>query len=371
MASLFWLRADSERSILRAHLDHLSGVFRDSGWRVHRGEAVPTDLGDGGVAILDDPWSEPFPELARALLDAAVPRRRGPAWRVPRVVGGVGKQGWTPPVGTYTLAAYRDAALTASRRTADVPESPWAGFRAAPADEAAELLGRSDPAYRLVPGARLYRYDDPADHERRELLGRVPDDADLVVDVGCGHGRFGALLRRPGRTVVGIEPDPAMAAEATLRLDRVLVGTAEAELPGLVRSAGRVDCVVFADVLEHTTDPASLLRLVRRHLAADGVVVVSVPNLAFAPVLRELNAGRYEPTVAGVQARDHLVPFTRGSLEAMARETGFVVAELDPLAAPLTRRQRWWARWAARSAGGDVADLLAPQWVAVLRPAGD
>lgn len=369
MVPVFWLRASSDRSTLSAHLDHLAGGFRAAGWRVQRGAVAPRDSSQG-LVVLDDPWAEPFPDLARALLEAAVPSRHRPAWRVPRVVGGPDDQNWAPPTGTYTLAAYRKAALGRRRRTVPPPDAPWTGLRAAPGEEAVDLMQRQSPDYRLAPSVRLFRYNDPADHERRELLPLVPEGATVVVDVGCGHGGLGALLRRPGRTVVGIEPDAGMARRAAERLDRVLAGTAEAELPGLVESEGRVDCVIFADVLEHTTDPAALLRLVREHLSPGGAVVVSVPNSAFAPVLRELAAGRYEPTLAGVQARDHLVPFTRRSLEALALETGYEIEELRALPAPLTRGQHRWARSAARSAGGDARDLLAIQWAAVLRPAG-
>jgi 2-polyprenyl-3-methyl-5-hydroxy-6-metoxy-1,4-benzoquinol methylase len=374
MAPVFWLRAASERSIVRAHLLHLEGSFRAAGWRVHTAPTPPEDLGDG-LVVLDDPWAEPFPELATALLEAPVGRRRRPCWRIPRVAGGPGAQGWSPPTGLFTLAAYRRAALRGRPRTVVAPANPWTGLRAAPAAEADMLLQpllrpstpQSEPCWRLAPGVRLYRYDDPADHERRELVPFVPAEAELVVDVGCGHGRLGELLRRPGRSVVGIEPDAAMAEVAAGRLDRVLAGPAESELP---RLEGAIDCAVFADVLEHTADPAALLREVREHLAPGGVVVVSVPNLAFAPILRDLAAGRYEPTVAGVQARDHLTPFTPRSLVRMAEETGFTVERLEPLPAPLTRRQRWWARLAAWSSGGDPRDLLAPQWVAVLRATG-
>lgn len=54
-------------------------------------------------------------------------------------------------------------------------------------------------------------------------LGRMIDmldlePGDLVMDVGCGYGYSSALLARLVQTVVAIEEDPEMAAEAERRL---------------------------------------------------------------------------------------------------------------------------------------------------------
>lgn len=366
---MLWLRADSQRGIVRDHLAHVRGTFEEAGWPVWQGEEPPRP-GTGPLAVMDDPWTEAFPELASRLAEA---QDTGPTprWRVPRVTGGPGLQGWSPRRGPYTLPEYRRRAMSGlrRRRTTPAPPDPWTGFAVAPAGAAAELLaaGWPPPGDRiaLVTSARLYRYHDPADHERRELLPFVPERARRVVDVGCGHGGLGALLRRPGRTVVGIEPDWGMARAAARRLDLVLPGTAEQMLPAVPPP---IDCVILADVLEHVAQPAAVLSAAAARLDADGVVVASFPNTAWAPVLRELAAGRWEPTLAGVQARDHLVPLTPGSLLRLAAECGLAPERLVPLPAPLSWPLRVWAWVAAKSAGGDPRDLSAPQWVAVLRP---
>jgi 2-polyprenyl-3-methyl-5-hydroxy-6-metoxy-1,4-benzoquinol methylase len=375
---VLWLRARSRREVVAAHLAHVRGLFGAEGWRVHEGEHPPPleqVPGPAAVAVMDDPWVEPLPETARRLAAAASPA--APAWRLPRVHGLPGQQGWQPQRGPYTLAEYRRR-VTRTAAWAGVPPDggaaalPWTGFAAAPAAEARRLLARGWPppaeALVLVPGARLYRYADPAGHERRELDLFVPEEARIVVDVGCGHGRLGERLRRPGRWVIGVEPDPELAAAAARRLDWVLQGTAEAALPALGRAA---DCVIFADVLEHTLDPARVLELAAAGLAPEGRVVVSVPSSAWAPLLHGLAAGRWDRTLAGVQARDHRVPLTPASFADLAAEAGLAVEHRVPLAAPLPWRLRLWAWLAARSAGGDPRELAAPQWIFVLRRASE
>jgi hypothetical protein len=128
-----------------------------------------------------------------------------------------------------------------------------------------------------------------------------------------------------------------------------------------------MDCIVFADVLEHLEDPAGALTLAADLLAPAGRVVASVPDASWAPVARTLATGEWEPTLAGVQARDHLAVFTRTSFEKLAQECGLEVDEELPLQAPLPLSLRFWAWMAARAAGKGVSGTQAPQWVLSLR----
>lgn len=374
MNGCLWLRASSLRTVVQAHLRHVAGVFRAAGWRIHEGASLPSteELG-GPLAVLDDPWIEAVPAAARALAEAtASDARTRPVWRVPRLRGATAAQAWEPRGGPYTLAEVRRRAV--DRRdlrivpTEELDRGLVYGLAVATADEVADLLDLGWPPaadrLALVPGVRLYRYDDPADHERREIDAFVPKDARVVVDVGCGHGRLGERLRAPSRQVIGIEPDPTMAREAGPRLDRVLARRAEEALPSLDVP---VDCFVFADVLEHLPDPARVLALAAERLAPDGRIVVSIPNTAWAPVLRDLAAGRWEPTLAGVQARDHLGPTTLDSLRRMAEECGLEVGSVTAQRPPLPWRLRLWARLVARLSGGRADTLTAAQWIVVLK----
>ena len=59
-----------------------------------------------------------------------------------------------------------------------------------------------------------------------DLLDRIPLDARVVLDVGCGSGALGAEYKRrnPGCRYLGIEPDPDAARIAARRLDEVATG---------------------------------------------------------------------------------------------------------------------------------------------------
>ncbi len=367
---VLWLRLRPQRPVVAAHLRHVRGRFRAAGWQVTSGLTAPAPPA-GALAVMADPWVEPLPEVAELLATADAAAR----WRIPRVNGTAPPQQWRVATGPYTAFDYERVAREAGRGgradTAAPGPDPWCGFAVAAPGEAAALLAGGwpppPPSIALVPRARLYRYQDPAAHERRELDRFIPSRAATLVDVGCGHGLLGERHRRPGRRVVGIEPDRELAREAARRLDLVLPLTAE---DGLRALRPGLDCLLFADVLEHTRDPAPVLEQAARLLAPEGRVVASLPNAAWAPVLRALAAGRWDPALAGVQARDHLVPLTPASFRRLSAECGLRVLSETPLEAPLPRRLRLWAWLAAKTAGGSFEDLLAPQWVAVLERRG-
>jgi 2-polyprenyl-3-methyl-5-hydroxy-6-metoxy-1,4-benzoquinol methylase len=181
---------------------------------------------------------------------------------------------------------------------------------------------------------------------RPEVVACVPAWVGTVLDVGCSSGALGAALKRRGHTVVGIEVDAALAAEASAALDAVVV----ADVVGLVERGERIDggpfdCVVLADVLEHLPDPWSALRWVEEQLTPDGVVVVSLPNVRHLETFWSLLVRKTWPYKDfGLFDRTHLRWFARGNLGALFAPAGLTITQvrrvpilsLDP-SSPLNR----------------------------------
>ncbi len=169
---------------------------------------------------------------------------------------------------------------------------------------------------------------------------RIPTTARRVLDIGCGRGRLGALLKErqaavekggqaprekarsqsPFSTsceVVGIELQPDAAAVARTRLDQVIEQSAED--PALDFPDGHFDCVVCADVLEHLREPAEVLAKIRRWLAPEGVLVASLPNVRHHTVVASLLEGNWTYESAGLLDSDHVRFFTRREIEKLLR----------------------------------------------------
>jgi SAM-dependent methyltransferase len=162
------------------------------------------------------------------------------------------------------------------------------------------------------------------------LLGRPRS----VLDVGCGEGQNGAVARRRGARVVGVDADGAALRRAASRLDAVLsVDLARpGALPAALETAApgeRFEVALLADVLEHVADPWRLLAEVVSLLADGGHVIVSVPNVAAWPVRARLLAGRFDYEASGVLDATHLRFFTRRSLLALVDEAGLELLTTD------------------------------------------
>jgi 2-polyprenyl-3-methyl-5-hydroxy-6-metoxy-1,4-benzoquinol methylase len=165
--------------------------------------------------------------------------------------------------------------------------------------------------------------------DRPEVQALVPRSARRVLDLGCAAGALGAGLKaRQGAEVVGVEVDVGYARAAERRLDRVVRGDA-ADLPG---DLGRFDCVVAADVLEHLPDPWTALRRAVALLEPGGAVVVSLPNVRFFEVFREVFVrGRWPRRDHGIFDAGHLRWFTLRDARGLLEQAGLRVEVVHPV----------------------------------------
>lgn len=152
-------------------------------------------------------------------------------------------------------------------------------------------------------------------------------DARTIVDVGCGRGamidpggrgRRMHDLRAPGRTVVGIDVDPAANDNPVIDEFRPIE---DGRWP---LADGEADLAVCDWVLEHIADPAAFVAELHRVLRPGGVFLArtvnrnsvlalgarAVPNPSHSRVLTRLQPGRHErdvfPTVYAMNTRRDL-----------------------------------------------------------------
>jgi 2-polyprenyl-3-methyl-5-hydroxy-6-metoxy-1,4-benzoquinol methylase len=198
------------------------------------------------------------------------------------------------------------------------------------------------------------------ENERRDVARLVPERAQRILDVGCGSGKLGALLKtdHPHRHVTGMEMNTTVAAEAGSVLDAVVVG--DIQHMSLPFPSGSFDCIIFADVLEHTVDPASILRTVRPLLAPEGIIVCSIPNMRHYTAILQLIRKGWEYTDYGLFDRTHLRFFSRRSMERLLQENGFRIQHCEPRIAASRK-----LRAVNALTGGALTELLAMQYLFV------
>jgi 2-polyprenyl-3-methyl-5-hydroxy-6-metoxy-1,4-benzoquinol methylase len=205
---------------------------------------------------------------------------------------------------------------------------------------------------------------------RPEMLTFVPSHCRRVLDVGCGTGAFGELLKKTRKVEVwGVEPVGSAAAKASSKIDHVLNGSFDSgsELP-----RGMFDCIVFNDVLEHMVFPEQALQYAKSLLVEGGVVVASIPNIrSLVTLFHLLFRARWEYTDSGVLDKTHLRFFTKSSIVNMFEREGYALEEICGINVQRDNvSRRLWAAYAVTNALslGKFTDLRFLQFAVVAKP---
>lgn len=169
--------------------------------------------------------------------------------------------------------------------------------------------------------------------ERSEMLEFIPLESKKILELGCANGRFSSSIKdRQSVEIWGIEYNAEAAANAAKRLDKVInddIANALDELP-----LNYFDCVVCNDILEHLPDPVEILKSLRKHITNDGVLVSSIPNVRYLPVLYEILIRKdFKYRDSGVLDNTHLRFFTNKSIIRLFDLSGYKVMNIKGLKA--------------------------------------
>ncbi|MBK1659677.1 class I SAM-dependent methyltransferase, partial [Paracraurococcus ruber] len=198
-----------------------------------------------------------------------------------------------------------------------------------------------------------------------DLLARIPRDARRVLDVGCGAGATLAAYRRlnPRATLLGVEPDAALAAAAAPALDGLFATDIEAAPPPV--EPGTLDAILFGDVLEHLRDPWTVLARMAPLLSEDGVLLACVPNVEHWSFVARLLAGSFDYEPHGLFDRTHLRWFTPRMMHRALAEAGLHPLEVAPrIFAP----EQGEAFAAALAPGLEALGIAPAEWLARAQP---
>lgn len=103
---------------------------------------------------------------------------------------------------------------------------------------------------------------------------KAPEPRTRLLDFGCGAGAFATWMSEHGYDVTGLEPYSLGGQLPGGDHLRFVEQPLEAAGEGL----GKFDVITMWHVLEHLHTPVDTLKNLVKHLAPDGVLIVSVPN---------------------------------------------------------------------------------------------
>ncbi len=139
-----------------------------------------------------------------------------------------------------------------------------------------------------------------------------------VMELGCAHGSFVALLRQAGYDASGVEMSPWVVeyGQKTFGVP-IAVGPVEK----LDLHSGRHDAIVLMDVLEHLPDPVATMSHCLQLLKPNGLLLIQTPqykeDMSYAALL-ETGGSFLEQLKAG----EHLYLFSSRAINTLFRQLG-------------------------------------------------
>jgi 2-polyprenyl-3-methyl-5-hydroxy-6-metoxy-1,4-benzoquinol methylase len=151
-----------------------------------------------------------------------------------------------------------------------------------------------------------------------------------LLDVGCGGGHFMLAAASAGWECIGAE----LADEAAqVARDRTGMPVIAGDASRWVASGKHYDAVCLWGVVEHVTDPATLLEAAHSVLRPGGLLVLETPNAAgmFRKVSRlasRASRGRIVRPLLETLGAGHVVWLSRTSVRPIFARTGFDVVDI-------------------------------------------
>jgi glycosyltransferase involved in cell wall biosynthesis/SAM-dependent methyltransferase len=159
------------------------------------------------------------------------------------------------------------------------------------------------------------------------MLELVPKTAKRILDIGCCMGGAGRTLKqRQACEVWGVEISPELARIAAQHYEKVIVGDIEDDSVWQQLPKGYFDCVICGEVLGHLIAPDRVLKRLHEVTVPDCTLVLSVPHVGHASVIRKILRGDFDYEPTGILDESHLRFFSRKNLWRLLMESGWLVS---------------------------------------------
>lgn len=164
-----------------------------------------------------------------------------------------------------------------------------------------------------------------------DLITRFASTGGTLIDLGAAGGELGAAVRSRFSRTVGFEYNADCIADLHVHFDAAVIS----DLEKVKHLPGGADAIVAADVIEHLRDAPALLHLIRKALAPNGRLFLSVPNIANITVRLGLLFGVFEYRDRGILDNTHLRFYTLHTIRREVEAAGFRVIAMRGSSVPL------------------------------------
>ena len=163
--------------------------------------------------------------------------------------------------------------------------------------------------------------------DAHSILMRLIPANSRVLELGCATGYLsGYMEQRLGCRVTGLEADAEAVRIASTRCTEAFVTDLDA-LDALDAASANApyDVLLAAAVLEHLKYPERLLQQAKSLLKAQGIVIVSLPNIAHWTMRLQHLFGHFNYTQYGIMDQTHLHFYTARTGGKLLQQTGYQI----------------------------------------------
>lgn len=159
-------------------------------------------------------------------------------------------------------------------------------------------------------------------------------DGSTVLEFGPANGRLTRhLAMNRGCSVVIVERDYEAGKEAAQYAAKSYLGIGEGDIEHLEwKNVGmEFDYIIFADVLEHLSEPKKILKEALALLKENGRILISVPNISHNSIILGLLNDRFTYSNTGLLDATHVHFFAYHDLKEMIKDVGVYIADLHQI----------------------------------------
>lgn len=147
-----------------------------------------------------------------------------------------------------------------------------------------------------------------------------------ILELGCSHGSFIALMQNAGYRAAGVEMSPWVVSFGKETFTApIYLGPVE----NLDLAEGSLDVIVLMDVLEHLPNPLKTLNYCARLLKSDGLLLVQTPKVKENKSYETLLESQ-DPFLKMLIAEEHLYLFSQDGAVQLLNQIGFDHISFEP-----------------------------------------
>jgi 2-polyprenyl-3-methyl-5-hydroxy-6-metoxy-1,4-benzoquinol methylase len=147
------------------------------------------------------------------------------------------------------------------------------------------------------------------DFLRKNILANIPDNANIILDIGCGGAWLAKHLLPKGKAIISTDIsdiNPKKAIKNYPSKNHFGIVADVFELPFKEQS---IDCIVASEIIEHVPDPKKFITCLLEVLKPDGSLIITTPYNELIRTSLCLHCNKETPHNA------HLHSFTEKSFE--------------------------------------------------------